>query len=528
MINDKKTETARIIISTSFSATNHSFQISIMLNYSDTEVKCNLDKEKTKYQLIAAFNAFSINEKNSAKRAKALSDIRFSFYSIRNGRHHSTKVIDIDHANSLVKYLIATTIKEYIGKEEIVTVYIEENDLKLGEAWDILSMLLDPSLNGLGDELLTNLETRDLELSQLALNLAVRHLSSRQFLQKGWNLSADYCLGFLVKFNQLNGSRQLIMGRTPDLIKNLIGIVKLWISAGNNPDRRAMDKVHIPIVSSSLSCLINLLGRCLTTDLHNACTILSNGGFQVAEKGLPLSLKLYHNAPPSEQRDYNLLLSRSASFLNVVAMLVVSTYDLSHGSHADIAQKEVDYIVSTLRDEGKRDVMARALATVIETVPLDVGLGTAVIQAIVAYSRASHKYGGVTAMLAFLQFRLNLSSPNLMVLLMRLRRNPEIGSCKEYVLDFMAFAGTVSVVLDAIIDNELDGCMNVHMDTTTERDVRHCSYPGCMIHSALLMGNRKSTLKVCSGCKKVHYCSAEHQKGHWKAHKPHCNAPSST
>eukprot|EP01035_Chromulina_nebulosa_P035628 gene35628-47911_t len=260
--------------------------------------------------MISALNSFFKNVESSAKRATALADIRFSFYSIRNGRHHSIKVIDIDRADSLVRYLIATTIKGCIEREETIPDYIQENEMKLGEAWDILSMLIDTSLNGLGDELLTNLETRDSELSQLPLNLAVRQLSSRLFLQKGWTHSADYCLGFLVKFNQLNGSRQLIMGKTPDLVKNLIGIGKLWIAAGNNSDKRAMDKVLIPVVSSSLSCLINLLCRCLMTDQYNARTVLSNGGFQVAEKGLLLSLKLYQNSQPSQQVEYNLLLLR--------------------------------------------------------------------------------------------------------------------------------------------------------------------------------------------------------------------------
>jgi len=29
---------------------------------------------------------------------------------------------------------------------------------------------------------------------------------------------------------------------------------------------------------------------------------------------------------------------------------------------------------------------------------------------------------------------------------------------------------------------------------------------------------------TCSGCHLVHYCSKEHQKAHWKEHKPNCKA----
>ena len=32
----------------------------------------------------------------------------------------------------------------------------------------------------------------------------------------------------------------------------------------------------------------------------------------------------------------------------------------------------------------------------------------------------------------------------------------------------------------------------------------------------------RSSLKTCSGCGIAKYCSAEHQKAHWKVHKHHC------
>lgn len=37
-------------------------------------------------------------------------------------------------------------------------------------------------------------------------------------------------------------------------------------------------------------------------------------------------------------------------------------------------------------------------------------------------------------------------------------------------------------------------------------------------------GRGKPKIKVCASCKKVRYCSAECQKGDWKAHKPKCRA----
>jgi hypothetical protein len=35
-------------------------------------------------------------------------------------------------------------------------------------------------------------------------------------------------------------------------------------------------------------------------------------------------------------------------------------------------------------------------------------------------------------------------------------------------------------------------------------------------------GNTTGSLKQCSGCGKVRYCSQEHQKQHWKTHKRVC------
>jgi MYND finger len=37
-----------------------------------------------------------------------------------------------------------------------------------------------------------------------------------------------------------------------------------------------------------------------------------------------------------------------------------------------------------------------------------------------------------------------------------------------------------------------------------------------------MIGLKQDGLKYCGGCKKVAYCSPEHQQAHWKTHKPEC------
>ena len=91
------------------------------------EVRCNLNKEQTKTQLNSALSEFFTSEENSAERESALCDIRYSFYSIRNGRHRATHAIDTERAESLIRYFILT-IKKYIDKEETITTYVEENE----------------------------------------------------------------------------------------------------------------------------------------------------------------------------------------------------------------------------------------------------------------------------------------------------------------------------------------------------------------------------------------------------------------
>jgi hypothetical protein len=46
------------------------------------------------------------------------------------------------------------------------------------------------------------------------------------------------------------------------------------------------------------------------------------------------------------------------------------------------------------------------------------------------------------------------------------------------------------------------------------KSVKHCNYPGCKAVST----------QRCSRCKKAYYCSVEHQKENWKAHKILCSS----
>ena len=48
--------------------------------------------------------------------------------------------------------------------------------------------------------------------------------------------------------------------------------------------------------------------------------------------------------------------------------------------------------------------------------------------------------------------------------------------------------------------------------------LKYCSYPDCKAVST----------QRCSRCKKVYYCSVEHQKENWKTHKIQCSSSDST
>jgi ankyrin repeat protein len=54
--------------------------------------------------------------------------------------------------------------------------------------------------------------------------------------------------------------------------------------------------------------------------------------------------------------------------------------------------------------------------------------------------------------------------------------------------------------------------------TDFRRKARYCEYPECSSNK------EEKDLKVCTRCKIVHYCCAEHQKLRWKEHKKICKA----
>ena len=52
----------------------------------------------------------------------------------------------------------------------------------------------------------------------------------------------------------------------------------------------------------------------------------------------------------------------------------------------------------------------------------------------------------------------------------------------------------------------------------TITETNYCSFPGC----------DEASSQRCSRCKKVYYCSVDHQKNHWKTHKVYCGKITTT
>lgn len=75
-------------------------------------------------------------------------------------------------------------------------------------------------------------------------------------------------------------------------------------------------------------------------------------------------------------------------------------------------------------------------------------------------------------------------------------------------------AGQLAAASGVCPDRHMHGAAAVD-EVETAVLSKFCAVPGCLI---------KDNLQMCAGCRKVHYCSVEHQKANWPTHKRECKA----
>ena len=65
-----------------------------------------------------------------------------------------------------------------------------------------------------------------------------------------------------------------------------------------------------------------------------------------------------------------------------------------------------------------------------------------------------------------------------------------------------------------------DESFNPSVEETSQDNIPKCGMPGCNIQQV----DGSAPLLRCSACKVTYYCSKEHQRQHWSAHKKPCKA----
>ena len=90
---------------------------------------------------------------------------------------------------------------------------------------------------------------------------------------------------FIVRFCEANGNRQNMLGKTPNVIKNLVLRLVTLIESRDSPLEERSRFIVVVI-----NCFCNILGRCLQTDLHNAFTLFT---CLTVEQALALVVQLF-------------------------------------------------------------------------------------------------------------------------------------------------------------------------------------------------------------------------------------------
>jgi hypothetical protein len=110
---------------------------------------------------------------------------------------------------------------------------------------------------------------------------------------------------------------------------------------------------------------------------------------------------------------------------------------------------------------------------------------------------------------------------NALLALLRMMRCPDAQACCARLARAGLQASAVAAAeahpeLQVLVDAVLAECK---ASSDGAPDAACCSLPGCGVAASAGV-----KLKLCAACHGARYCSVDHQRQHWRAHRPACAA----
>ena len=212
-------------------------------------------------------------------------------------------------------------------------------------------------------------------------------------------------MGFLTSFCCTDGECQIILGKIPDALNNLLSIISYRLVNGEN------EIIDNETVSGVCSCLVNILGRCLQQDIYNAKLFLQCDGLKILN--LLLS-KLFESITPGHLHDVVNRAMRAFASACFALTLYLSKLDNNNNdddNYYNISSNEIRQKYY-LNNSQVLDI-ARIVIYLFDNVLLDSSSASALVFVVVNFCELLRIMKNINGIESFLLFRQSLSPSNI-------------------------------------------------------------------------------------------------------------------